>query len=196
MGLRFEVMTCGRFLQPYYVMLNRPYPKSTYLRVHRHTIPPAVPLNGLAARHLPSPAESVSSDSPPKQDLDKFVRALRREIVRYHNRLGVAADLRRKLAPANGTKEPTSPNNNNGSDAQGVVDVGIVDIQGKQVKITWGDGRNGRLVMDDDGKVEKFMVFSDAGRDWEMTREMLGDLEHVDDVTKKLEEFAAAGTGN
>ncbi|KAG5914260.1 hypothetical protein E4U42_000583, partial [Claviceps africana] len=50
LGLRFEVMSRGQFLRPYYVMLNRPYPGSKHLRVHRHTVPPAVPLAGLAAR--------------------------------------------------------------------------------------------------------------------------------------------------
>ncbi|KAG6020100.1 hypothetical protein E4U41_002970, partial [Claviceps citrina] len=50
LGLRFEVMSRGQFLRPYYVMLNRPYPGSKkHLRVHRHTVPPAVPLAGLAA---------------------------------------------------------------------------------------------------------------------------------------------------
>ncbi|KAG8415423.1 hypothetical protein J3458_009271 [Metarhizium acridum] len=77
LGLRFEIMSRGQFLRPYYVMLNRPYPGSRHLRVHRHTVPPAVPLAGLAARHLPQPSRAGGGSSSTDQDLDKFVRTLR-----------------------------------------------------------------------------------------------------------------------
>ncbi|KAL6900226.1 Cenp-O kinetochore centromere component domain-containing protein [Trichoderma evansii] len=203
LGLRFEAMTRGQFLQPYYVMLNRPYPDNRqFLRVHRHTVPPAIPLSGLAARFLPGPkkqqqeqeqqAEGRGDDSPSpsslppqhlKQDLERFVKSLRREIMRYHNRLGVSADLRRSLG-AHSKKTTTPPN--------AIVDVSIADTEAKQIRLTWADERNGRLVMDDDGKVVKFVVFGAAeSRDWETTRQ-LGDSEgRVEDIAKMLEEYAS-----
>ncbi|KAH0497382.1 hypothetical protein TgHK011_004688 [Trichoderma gracile] len=196
LGLRFEIMTRGQFLQPYYVMLNRPYPgNAKFLRIHRHTVPPAIPLPGLAARHLPAPkqqtegqSESGNLPSPPKQDLERFVKSLRREIMRYHNRLGVAADLRRSLGAhsshslmaADGSLPPSA-----------IVDVSIADTEAKQIRLTWADERNGRLVMDDDGRVVKFMVFGAEGRDWETTRQLGERQGRVEDVAKMLEDFAA-----
>lgn len=180
LGLRFEVMLRGQFLKPYNVMLNRPYFKSTYLRIHRHTLPPAIPIAGLSARHLPQP--TPERETPAKQDLDRFVRALRREIVRYHNRMGASADLRRAMGVQE-EKEHLGPDD--------VVDVGIADIEAKQIKLTWADERSGRLVMDDDGKVTKFMVFGNQGRDWVTTKELLGDNDRIEDVVKRLQEYAA-----
>lgn len=166
-------------MKPYHVFLNRPFYKSTYLRVHRHTLPPAIPIGGLAARYLPQP--TPESELPAKQDLDRFVRTLRREIVRYHNRMGVAADLRRGL----GVQDEKDELNSND-----VVDVGIADIEAKQIKLTWADERSGRLVMDDDGKVTKLMVFGNEGRDWVTTKELLGDNNRIEDVMKQLQEYA------
>lgn len=180
-GLRFEIMSRGQFLRPYYVMLNRPFVNSTYLRVHRHTLPPAIPLAGLAARHLPAP--KPESDTSPSQDLERFVRTLRREIARYHNRLGVSADLRRGLGLHEKNKENLTAND--------IVEVGIADIEAKQIKLTWADERCGRLVMDDNGKVLKLMVLGKEGRDWETTKELFGKYERIEDVTTRLEEYAA-----
>ncbi|KAF7544919.1 hypothetical protein G7Z17_g9570 [Cylindrodendrum hubeiense] len=180
LGLRFEVMSRGQFLRPYYVMLNRPYSGSKHLRIHRHTLPPAVPLAGLAARHLP--ARRPGSDEPPQHDLDRFVRMLRREIVRYHNRLGVSADLRRGLGLHDQTAENLTAND--------IVDVGIADIEAKQIRFTWADERSGRVVMDDDGKVLKLMVFGKQGRDWETTKELYGNYDRIEDVAKRLREYA------
>ncbi|KAM0513820.1 hypothetical protein ACHAPE_007421 [Trichoderma viride] len=211
LGLRFEAMTRGQFLQPYYVMLNRPYAEHRqFLRVHRHTVPPAIPLSGLAARYLPGPKKQQqqqeeqeeqqaeggqggqnSSSSPPprhlKQDLERFVKSLRREIMRYHNRLGVSADLRRSLgAHSNSNSNKTISQDN------AIVDVSIADTEAKQIRLTWADERNGRLVMDDDGKVVKFVVFGAAdGRDWETTRQLGDSQGRVEDVAKMLEEYAS-----
>ncbi|KAM5346934.1 hypothetical protein ACJ41O_009939 [Fusarium nematophilum] len=179
LGLRFEIMSKGQFLRPYYVMLNRPYFNSKHLRIHRHTLPPAVPLPGLAARHLPAPRPE--SDNPPQQNLDRFVRTLRREIVRYHNRLGVSADLRRGLGLHDKTADNIMPDD--------IVEVGIADIEAKQIRFSWADDRSGRVVMDDDGRVEKLVMFGREGRDWETTKELYGKYDRIEDVTKKLQEY-------
>ncbi|KAK7414456.1 hypothetical protein QQZ08_012535 [Neonectria magnoliae] len=179
LGLRFEVLSQGRFLRPYYVMLNRPYPGSKHLRIHRHTLPPAIPLAGLAARHLPP--QRSGSDESAEHDLGRFARTLRREIVRYHNRLGVSADLRRGL----GLHEQTAEN----LTANDIVEVGIADIEAKQIRFTWADERSGRVVMDDDGKVLKLMVFGKQGRDWETTKELYGNYDRIEDVAKRLREY-------
>lgn len=202
LGLRFEVMSRGQFLRPYYVMLNRPYPGSKYVRVHRHTVPPAVPLAGLAARYLPAPfsrgrgpqddgagaaaaVEAAATTTASGQKLDRFVRTLRREIVRYHNRLGVSADLRRRLGlHGDGAAQNALPN--------ALVEVGIADIEAKQINLTWADERTGRLVMDDDGKVIKFVVFGVEGRDWEASGDIFTKDDGIEDVARKLEEYMEA----
>ncbi|KAI9163427.1 hypothetical protein HJFPF1_05040 [Paramyrothecium foliicola] len=178
LGLRFEVLSRGQFLRPYYVMLNRPFSNSKHLRVHRHTVPPAIPLAGLAARFLPAPPRKRNKSA--KQDLERFVRALRREIARYHNRLGVAADLRRGLGLHRQDPENITANS--------IIDFGIADIEAKQIKLTWADERNGRLVMDDDGEVVKFAVFDAQGRDWETAKELVTNGNRIEDVAAKLKE--------
>ncbi|QPH17872.1 hypothetical protein C2857_002783 [Epichloe festucae Fl1] len=190
LGLRFEVMSRGQFLRPYYVMLNRPYAGSKHLRVHRHTVPPAVPLAGLAARHLPAPPSSrgrgqQEDDAGAGQNLDRFVRTLRREIVRYHNRLGVSADLRRRLGlHGHQSGQRALPN--------ALVEVGIADIEAKQINLAWADDRTGRLVMNDDGKVVKFVVFGRDGRDWEASGDIFTKDDSIEDVARKLEEYMEA----
>ncbi|KAM0229119.1 hypothetical protein ACHAP5_011758 [Fusarium lateritium] len=179
LGLRFEIMSKGQFLSPYYVMLNRPYFNSKHIRVHRHTLPPAIPLSGLAARHLPAPRPE--SDTPPQQNLDRFVRTLRREIVRYHNRLGVSADLRRSLGLHDRMDDTVLPDD--------IVEVGIADIEAKQIRFSWADDRSGRVVMDNDGKVVKLMMFGREGRDWETTKELYGKYERIEDVARTLQEY-------
>ncbi|CAG2000923.1 unnamed protein product [Fusarium graminearum] len=179
LGLRFEIMSKSQFLQPYYVFLNRPYFNSKYMRVHRNTLPPAIPIARLVARHLPAPRPE--SDSPPQQDLDRFVRTLRREIVRYHNRLGVSADLRRSLGLHGRIDDTVLPDD--------IVEVGIADIEAKQIRFSWADDRSGRVVMDSDGKVIKLMMFGREGRDWETTKELYGKYERIEDVAKTLQEY-------
>ncbi|ODA78674.1 hypothetical protein RJ55_06056 [Drechmeria coniospora] len=187
LGLRLEVMSRGHFLRPYYVMLNRPFSSGKHLRVHRHTVPPAVPLAAFAARHLPPPTSDANDQSsPPRQDLDRFVRALRREVTRYHNRLGVSADLRRRLGLRDG---PESRPRHSSS----IVDVSVADIEAKQIKLTWADERSGRLIMDDDGHIMKLVVFGRDGRDWETTKELVfGKRNRMEDIAQRLEDRGAA----
>ncbi|KAL8387363.1 hypothetical protein RB595_009958 [Gaeumannomyces hyphopodioides] len=155
LGLRFEAMrSAGRFVRPFYVLLNRPWaasPTATtttsqtsdendqgrqlrrYLRVHRHTLPPAIPLAGLAARYLPPPPRTRSASGEAgkerrQQDLGAFVRHLRREVVRHHHRLGAVADMRAAAgvdqdpAAKGGSKINNHNDKNNGPDDDSQAD--------------------------------------------------------------------------
>lgn len=191
LGLRFEAMSQGHFLRPYYVMLNRPYPDSpSHLRVHRHTVPPAIPIGGLAARHLPPPraVTATAATQQTTQDLDRFARALRREIMRFHNRLGLTADLRKTVGvQRKGKAAAAAPT------PREVVEAGIADVEAKHVKLAWADGRSGRILMDKDGKVQKFVVFGPEGRrDWRLTRLLSDPRDGVDDIARKLRRYAAS----
>ncbi|KAK4145339.1 Cenp-O kinetochore centromere component-domain-containing protein [Dichotomopilus funicola] len=228
LGLRIEVVSRSRFLRPYYVLLNRPYQNQTQgrgrgresgsrrLRVHRHTIPSCVPLAGLAARYLPGPAAKKAVSGGEKggdgdrakdqrrgkeQDLARFARALRRELVRYHHRLGVVADLRK--AAELGIEKDAERDAERGEEEEitegestlerrrnRLVDITPADAGAKQLTIEWADGRTGRLVMSDDGDIVKLVVLGDNGRDWAAGRDLLGGATRVEDVIKRLTALA------
>lgn len=217
LGLRIEAVSRGRFLRPYYVLLNRPYSdaaagRNTWLRVHRHTLPPCIPLPGLAARYLPAPGpeggkgdgdkEGGGERKPKrKQDLAKFARALRREVVRYHHRLGVVADLR-KAVGLGGSKGKRGGDGDADGEEEGereeergaerrrqpdrIVDITPADAEAKHITIEWADGRTGRLVMGDDGEIVKLVVVGENGRDREAGRDLLGGAVRVDDLARRL----------
>ena len=164
LGLRFDIMIGAQFLRPFYILLNRDDgPKKSGLRIHRHTVPPAVPLAGLAARHL-SKAGAEEDD-----DLYAFARAVRRAIVRYHNRLAAISDLRRGVQKAafEGSGE---------IDTDRPIDVSSADAEAKQIRFDWADGRTGRLIIDDDGDIEEMVVIGASGtRDRAAARVLLGN---------------------
>lgn len=193
LGVRIEVMTRSKFLRPYFVLLNRPYSgderRRRFLRVHRHTVPPCIPLGGLAARYLPAPkparagGENNGDAAAPerRQDLSRFVRCLRRDIVRYHNRVSVIADLRRAVGLDGKRRDAEEL-----AESSALLAISAADTEAKQVRVDWKDGRSGRLVIGDDGDVVKLVVFGDMGRDRELTRELLSDGSRLEDVARKL----------
>ncbi|KAK5663184.1 hypothetical protein OQA88_6601 [Cercophora sp. LCS_1] len=185
LGLRIEIVSRAKFLLPHYVLLNRPSPSHKgYLKVHRHTVPAGVPLAGLSARYLPPPSKEEDGEGK-KQDVAKFARALRRELVRYHHRMGVIADLRKAVGLGEGGRGPVG-----GED--GIVDLRGADAENKQVTIDWASGRTGRLVMGDDGEILKVVAVEESARsgeivrDRELVRELVGGAERVQDMVKKL----------
>ncbi|EFQ26711.1 cenp-O kinetochore centromere component [Colletotrichum graminicola] len=178
LGIRIEIMSDAKFRRPYYVVLNRPYKESRHLRVHRHTIPPCIPLAALAARHLPAPKPADDEEQKP-QDLSRFVRTLRREIVRFHNRTAVIGDLQ-KAAGLRGS------GNTDEDSERAVTSITAADIEAKQISIEWADGRAGRLVMSEDGQIQKLVVLGSEGRDRGVTRDLLGDSHRVEDVAQRL----------
>lgn len=193
LGIRVEVMTRARFIRPYFVFLNRPYSGSEtrrrFLRVHRSTVPSCIPLSGLAARYLPAPrpparedAENVGEQQPERQqDLSRFVRSLRREIVRYHNRVALIADLRRALG-LDGKKRDAKEL----AEASSILSVSPADAEAKQVGVEWKDGRSGRLIIGDDGDVVKLVVTGERGRDRELARGLLDGTSRLEEVARKL----------
>ncbi|KAJ4379961.1 hypothetical protein N0V85_008791 [Neurospora sp. IMI 360204] len=210
LGLRIEVFARGRFMRPYYVLLNRPFAEGggsrkengkgngnskeksrtrkgkyvNWLRLHRQTIPPCIPISGLAARYLPAPP-SRSEDSEREQNLVKFARHLRRELVRYHHRLATITDLRRAILAEDQTEQQEKPNK--------IQDITPADAEAKQITIEWEDGQTGRLVMGDDGEIVQVVALNGgggqgngSGRDREVVRELVGSAKKVEDVVRRL----------
>lgn len=113
-------------------------------------------------------------DGAKKQDLNRFVRALRRDIVGYHNRLSVIKGLRREFK----LDEKVS---RKGKDRERVIaDITAADAEAKQVRIEWVDGRIGRAVVDDKGEVKDCVVVGEDGRDREVERRVCaGGMEGI-----------------
>lgn len=142
-------------------------------------MPPCIPLSGLAARHLPLPAAKDDDDIPKKQDLSRFARALRRELVRYHNRAAVIGDMRK--AAGLGSKKTSDQESETD-----VIDISAADAEARQISIQWRDGRSGRLVVNDDGEIVKMVVQGNNGQDRETVRQFLGGAVRVEEVTRRL----------
>lgn len=68
------------------------------------------------------------------------------------------------------------------------MEAGIADIEAKQISLTWANDKTGRLIMDDDGNVVKFVVFGSDGRDWEASGAVFDKNDSIEDVARKLEE--------
>ncbi|KFY03495.1 hypothetical protein O988_01438 [Pseudogymnoascus sp. VKM F-3808] len=167
LGIRIEAFQSGRFIRPYYVFLNRHDPDSSAWRVHRHTVPPCIPLDSLADRYLPAPTRSGDLLKGPKQALPRFVKALRSHIVGYHNRITVIAHMRRAFG--------LSTNKEQGNGRKPVFsDISAADAEAKHVRLEWMDGRIGRAVISSKGKVVKCVVIGEEGRDRPTERAVLG----------------------
>jgi central kinetochore subunit Mal2/MCM21 len=168
LGLRIDVASTGTFIRPYYVMFNKPIPSSDLLRVHRHTIPPSVPLSSLVDRYLSNGKGSVGIGSKEpgatKQDLRRFARALRKEVVGYHNRISVIKGLRKEF------KLDEKVSRKGKGRERVIADISAADAEAKQVRIEWVDGRIGRCVVGEGGEVKKCVVIGEEGRDFETER--------------------------
>lgn len=180
LGIRFEAFASGKFLTPYYVFLNKPYAGSQLLRVHRHTFPPCIPLESLAARYLPTPSAGQSLEKIKKQNLSRFVRNLRKETAGYHNRASAVVEMRKSfgLDPKQGTKGKAKE--------LGIRDVSAADAEVRQIRIDWVDGRIGRIVTDAKGNVENCIVLGEDGRDRAVERQVIGGNRRVEEVAQRL----------
>ena len=171
-------------------MLNKPFTsdegeeRKGLLRIHRHTIPPSIPLPALASRYLPSgkgASAMGSGDGAKTQDLSRFTRALRREIIGYHNRVQIIKNLRKefKLDEKVGRK---------GKGRERVIaDISAADAEAKQVRIEWVDGRIGRAVVGDKGEVKKCVIIGEDGRDRENERRVLrGGMEGIGERLREV----------
>ncbi|PMD18459.1 hypothetical protein NA56DRAFT_680678 [Hyaloscypha hepaticicola] len=171
LGLRIDVSSTGKFIRPYYVMLNKPFPNLDLLRVHRHTIPPCIPLALLVNRYLLNGKGSARMGSKEvgvrKQDLRRFARALRRAIVGYYNRISVIKSLRREF------KLNEKLSRKGKGRERVIVNISAADMKGKQVRIEWVNGRIGRCVVNASGGVKKCVVIGENGRDWETERRVV-----------------------
>jgi central kinetochore subunit Mal2/MCM21 len=142
-GIRIDVFSTSerRFITPYYVLLNHPETDSDALKIHKHTIPPFIPVQQLATRYLPIPDPSTqSSDPATAQNLPAFLRALRRELVSHHKRLAALEALKTGLRSKSTSK--------------------MLDPSGKGFEIELSDGSVAQVTLSREGKIENAAVRS------------------------------------
>ncbi|QSZ32120.1 hypothetical protein DSL72_001689 [Monilinia vaccinii-corymbosi] len=182
LGLRIDVSNAGKFIRPYYIMLNKPFSGSAALRIHRHTIPPCIPLASLAAKYLPAPKVAGGIVKEKRQDLTTFARNLRREVTGYHLRIASIKHLRKlfsldeKLSKKGKEKE------------REIADISAADAEAKQVRIEWVDGKIGRCVVGMNGEVVKCVIIGEDGRDRETERRVLGGDKRMEGIADRLME--------
>jgi len=197
LGISIEVPVTGGFVDTYHVLLTvREHEYRRRLRIHKHTIPSCVPLQQLANKWLPQGTQDGNGAKDAEQDLVKFGRALRRELVSWHMRLQTMQDLRKeaKLPDVDAEDDEAGfvaggrvlnafvsddSSDAEQDDADGTVCV--LDIEAdaavRQVTITWSDGRMAVLIITKDGRVEKAISRArGGGRDVVMSTKAIGPL--------------------
>ncbi|CAO2657699.1 Nn.00g038250.m01.CDS01 [Neocucurbitaria sp. VM-36] len=207
LGVAIDVSIGGKFIETYHVLLNfkeRQGESNKVLRIHKHTIPPYIPLQQLANKWLPTSSKDVENATNPDQDLVRFGRSLRKELVAWHMRVQAVEDLRREAGlpssriareeqgPTGGVESTGRILNAFVSDDDGSSDVeeaededdGIVrilDIESdaaiRQITVSWSDGRTSVMNITKDGRVEKAVCRArGGGRDVARSRKAIGPL--------------------
>lgn len=163
LGVCIEVSVKGKFAAPYYLLLNRAFPENGDLRIHKHTIPPCIPLQALVARYLPqrSPSsENGSMQQSRPQDLHRLVRTLRQELVSHQLRLDAVVKLRRD-AGLPGDFGASSIRRRRGK--AGIADIKAIDVAAREIEIRWVDASTARILLSKKGVVEKVVARSSDG---------------------------------
>ncbi|KAF2104680.1 hypothetical protein NA57DRAFT_70888 [Rhizodiscina lignyota] len=135
LGIRIEVFDAQTksFGTPYYVFLNRPYGAEGAMRVHKHTVPPHIGIKNVVHKYLPQEG---------KQDLGRFARMLRRELVAHQKRVDSIEGLK---------VEAELPE-------AGLESIKATDISAREMVITWNDGCTGRVKIGKDGSIDGVTV--------------------------------------
>lgn len=207
LGLRIDVCERnGTFAKPYYVLLQRenesptlPLRKQSALSfsIYRHTIPPCIPMEKLAHRYLPqfrpSRRQGAAEDEiealktktkTRKQDLNAFVRHLRKELAAWYARRDSISWLEEQLdltdvTDEHGTRgQKTNP-------AQ-LVSLAATSLESRYVRIEWSDGRVGRFKISNSGLVERAVVIGEKGRDKRTELILMGGDRGVESLVDRL----------
>ncbi|KAK5046662.1 hypothetical protein LTR84_007423 [Exophiala bonariae] len=126
LGVRFDIcQQDGRYTKPFYLFCRRISASSQELRIHRHTIPPLVPLQDYEKKYLPLVDEGYggSEDSfshgdnsaSRTQDLHALVKCVRRDLVAWKLRVDAIELVRDHL----GLPHPKSHTGNGKSTGDG-----------------------------------------------------------------------------
>lgn len=199
LGVSIDVAIGGRFIETYHVLLNwRSKDGSRLLKIHKHTIPPCIPLQQLVNKYLPTSGKDADVD--PEQDLVKFGKLLRKELVSWHMRLNAVEELKKEAGLQNQNSRKAkdddvettgkilnafvSSDDESNSDVEAEEEDGpvrILDIESdaavRQVTIIWTDRRVAVMNITKDGRIEKAVCRArDGSRDAAMSRKAKGPI--------------------
>ena len=203
LGVRIEVFVEGKFVETYHVLLNRPSSKrKSVLKIHRHTIPPCIPLKPLADKYLPQAARDSSTTT--SQNLIKLGQALRKELVSWHLRTAAVAKLRvaagiadkpsrseqiQEDRPVGQILNAFVSDNEEESDEDEPArrrdgPLKITDIEcnlaARLIDITWSNGQTGVMKVAKDGQVEQGVIRTAEGaRNHDLERKAIGRMEEL-----------------
>ncbi|KAH7057226.1 Cenp-O kinetochore centromere component-domain-containing protein [Macrophomina phaseolina] len=188
LGVRIEVSVKGKFAAPYYLLLNRPFPESGNLRIHKHTVPPCIPLQVLAAKYLPQngpPARDGSEQQNQPQDLHRLVRELRQELVSHHLRLDAAAKMRKDAGLLGDVNDGKGKQKRGKA---GITSVKALDMAAREIEIRQTDSSTARIVLSKRGSIEKVVARSGNGsiRTKAIERKIKGGDGRVEGVIGRL----------
>ncbi|KAF2477219.1 uncharacterized protein BDR25DRAFT_300232 [Lindgomyces ingoldianus] len=186
LGVRIEVPVDGQFIETYHVLFNRPDPiHPTMLKIHKHTIPPCIPLQALANKFLP--VTDRDADTTTEQNLIRFGRWLRKELVSWHLRIATVQKLRCEaglsgkasedevgperpsigqiLNAFGGDSEEESDEEGHTASKDGPVQIEHIEADHavREIRITWSNGQTGVMKVAKDGEVEKSVIRSRNG---------------------------------
>ncbi|KAF2146327.1 uncharacterized protein K452DRAFT_315524 [Aplosporella prunicola CBS 121167] len=190
LGVRIDISIEGRFVTPYYLLLNRPQPSSEALRIHKHTIPPSIPLQSLAAKYLPQPTPAPADGAPAKpnraQNLHRLVRELHKELVSHHLRLNAVSQLRKDAGLPEDTTDDAAGRKRAGK--FGIANIKALDVGAEEVEITWADKSTARVRVTKNGAIEKVVVRTPDGasRKRDVERRISGEDGRVEGIVQRL----------
>jgi central kinetochore subunit Mal2/MCM21 len=200
LGVRIEVSIGGSFVEAYHVLLNRPNAAHrNMLKIHKHTVPPCIPLQSLANKWLP--VTKKSAEEPREQDLVKFGKHLRKELVSWHLRLEALEKLRKDAMVPGQTARREGPNvepepgmvlnafvsddedseeDDHLNEQDGALKISGIDGDAavREITVTWSNGSVGIFKVTKDGEVDKAAVRTKEGmRETSLSSKALGRIE-------------------
>ncbi|KAL4991456.1 Cenp-O kinetochore centromere component-domain-containing protein [Aspergillus falconensis] len=239
LGVRIDIcVRNGRFTKPYYILLRkmRAAAESTSkdqaeirLKVHRHTIPAFIPVQRLERILLPDYPRVLgdgdgngndSTEQPKKkrtlparkQNLQLFVREIKRQLVAWHMRLDAIYFIREQIGIIQRGVDTYPDDEEDGPwDRDFLIDVGFdsgigetrlkkndygiasfspTALEAAYVRVEWEDGRVGRFKISDSGKIERAVVIGDEGRDKVLEAALTGGDRSVLTVLDRLKDAA------
>ncbi|EOA85614.1 hypothetical protein ACJQWK_10789 [Exserohilum turcicum] len=197
LGVSIDVSLAERFIDTYHVLLSvEDREGKKLLKVHKHTIPPCIPLQPLAAKWLPGRGKDEEHD--PEQDLVRFGRQLRKELVSWNMRVAAVESLKKEaglvdkrrssedLATASTGKilnafvsddEASSEvEESENEDGARILDM-EADAAVRQITITWSDRRTAVMSITKDGRIEKAVCRTrDGTRDVLLSKKAIGPI--------------------
>ena len=189
-GVRIEAFDRRerKFAKPNYILLNRPYSQDKErLRVHRHTLPPCIPLKRLADQFLTSPNSAATIDpgegiplkqpKQHKQDLSRLVREIRRSLISYQRRKEAIQIVQEKVQHDSGENA--------------IREINAVDAELQELRIDWTDGSVARIRVSQKGDIEKILVVGADGKQSHGPRKQLargngGRMENLLEITASI----------